>query len=119
MNTHQLKQREVIDQIEKQIQDKSLSASTVESVADFDNDSRTCLTSVHFPSLPLKQQIIQTIQQPLREQFPHLYYYPDESLHMTIKNIRVINDPPHFSNDDVTIVKNVFEDAFEEKLMNE
>lgn len=111
MTTHQNKQREVIAQIEKQIQDDALTFSTVSPIADFDQDPRICLTSVHFPKEKLKQKIIRTIQKPLQEKFPHHYYYPQESLHMTIKNIRVINNPPHFTDSEVEIVKKVFTDA--------
>lgn len=108
MKTHQDRQREVIAQIEKQIQDNALTFSTVAPVADFDQDPRICLTSVHFSKEELKQNIIQTIQKPLQEKFPHHYYYPKESLHMTIKNIRIISDTPSFTDSDIEKVKQVF-----------
>ncbi len=108
MKTHQDRQREVIAQIEKQIQDNALTFSTVAPVINFDQDDRICLTSVHFPSDVLKQKIIQSIQKPLQDKFPHHYYYPQESLHMTIKNIRVIQDPPSFTDADVSKVERVF-----------
>jgi len=45
MTNHQDRQREVIDQIEKEVQENKLTFSTVEPVSDFDNDTRVCLTS--------------------------------------------------------------------------
>jgi len=108
MNIHQAKQREVIGQIEQQIQENKLMFSTVEPVADFEQDSRICLTSVHFPKIYLLQKIYSEIIQPLQKKFSDHYYYPQESLHMTIKNVRVIHDPPNFTDVDVRKVKQVF-----------
>lgn len=108
MTNHQDKQREVIDQIEKEVQENKLTFSLVEPVEDFDNDLRVCLTSVHFPKEYLLEKIYAQIIQPLRLAFPDYYYYQKESLHMTIKNIRAINNPPHFTDDDVRKVKHVF-----------
>lgn len=97
---HQVRQMEVINNIEKQIEHNSLNFSTVDPVADFGSDRRLCLTGVHFPTLKLIDPIVRLIE-PLRKLFPQLYYYRPNSLHMTIKNIRVINDPPRFTDKDV------------------
>jgi hypothetical protein len=56
----------------------------------------------------LLEKIQQDIINPLKKVDPNYFYYPEESLHMTIKNIRVINDPPSFTDEDVTKAKNVF-----------
>jgi len=45
---------------------------------------------------------------PLKDISPEQYYFPSESIHITIKNIRVINNPPHFSPNDVAMAKKVF-----------
>ena len=66
-----------------------------------------CLTSVHFPSSELKNEIEKIIK-PLKDQFPEPYYYDFDSLHLTIKNIRVINDPPHFTTEDIKKAEKVF-----------
>lgn len=108
MLNHQQHQKEVIDTIERQIAENSLQFTTVSPVEDYTNDPRLCLTSVHFPKESLLTKISETIIKPLQNIQPTYYYYPKDYLHMTIKNIRVINDPPHFSQDDVTKAKTIF-----------
>ncbi|MFH2118533.1 MAG: hypothetical protein ABII10_02260 [Candidatus Paceibacterota bacterium] len=105
--THQQKQREVIEKIEKEIDSNSLSFSTVKPVADFVNDPRICLTSVHFPHQTFTQQIHQLID-PLKKLDEEIYFYQDKSLHMTIKNLRVIADPPSFDEQVIKLAKTVF-----------
>lgn len=109
MTTHQQKQIEVIDQIEGQIQKNSLNFSTVSPVEDFENDPRICLTSIHLPSKSLLTKIEAQIIKPLKQISPEHYYYPTSSLHMTIKNIRVINFPINFSSKDIQKAKQVFD----------
>lgn len=75
---------------------------------DFENDSRICLTSIHLPEEHFLSEIRKKIVEPLRKINPEHYYYSPESLHITIKNVRVINDPPHFTGKDVEKTKEVF-----------
>src|SRR3990167_5424128 len=105
---HQQHQIKIIDQIEEQIKSNSLRSSTVSPVTDFENDPRICLTSVHFPSPDLKSYILESIINPLKEIAPEYHYYSDSSLHMTIKNIRVINNPPHFTHENKEVAREVF-----------
>lgn len=107
MTKHQKKQIEVISQIENQIQTSSLNFSTVSPVANFKSDPRICLTSVHLPSISLSNKILELIN-PLKNISPEHYYYPAKSLHTTIKNVRVINNPPHFTQTDVRKAKEIF-----------
>lgn len=104
---HQKKQLEVISGIEKQIESNSLNFSTVAPVSDFDNDPRVCLTSVHFPHQQLINQITQ-LTEPLKIIDPDHYYYHPNSLHLTIKNIRVMSIPPNFDDTDIDKVAQVF-----------
>ncbi len=108
MQNYQQKQKEVIDTLEKQLNNNALNFSTVSPVADFKNDPRICLTSVHIPSHDLKNKIQNTLIEPLQKISPEHFYYPNDSLHMTIKNIRVINNPPHFTNQDAEKAKEIF-----------
>lgn len=108
MTTHQQRQIEVVERIQKQVGNGALNFSTVPPVADYENDSRICLTSVHFPSRDLLTKIEKKVIIPLKSVEPEYYYYSKDSLHMTIKNIRVINDPPHFTEEDVLKAKKVF-----------
>lgn len=101
MNIHRERQIEIIQTIEEQVRTDSLQATAVIPVADFENDNRICLTSVHFPTQSFSDAVLQTITQPLRKLFPSAYCYPRESLHFTIKNIRTIENPPNFTEEDV------------------
>lgn len=103
-----MQQQKIIKKIEEQVNADSLNLSTVSPVEDFDNDPRICLTSVHLPNKKLILQVQQELIEPLRKIMPDLYYYSADCLHMTIKNIRVINNPPHFTENDKKKVKKVF-----------
>ncbi len=108
VTTHQLKQQEVIDRIASQVSNKSLNFSTVSPVDDFENDPRICLTSVLLPRQGLLDQVQQDLIEPLRKIEPDFHYYPSDCLHMTIKNIRVINNPPHFNEEDIQKAEKIF-----------
>jgi 2'-5' RNA ligase len=106
---YQKDQLKVINEIERQIADDSLSFSTVSPVEDYEKDNRLCLTSVHFPKKHLIDQIQEQFIEPLRKLSPSHYCYPKDNLHMTIKNIRVIADPPNFTSNDIVKAINVFD----------
>lgn len=108
MTDYQLKQIEVINELEKQARNNSLQSSAVSPVNDFDNDDRMCLTSSHNPTQGLKDQINKKIIEPLIEVEPNFYYYSLDSLHITIKNVRIINNPPHFDKEDILKAEKVF-----------
>lgn len=95
-STYRKEQKKIIDQIEKQAKSNSLDFSTVSPVEDYENDMRICLTSVHIPHMKLVSKVQDYLINPLRNISPEHFYYSTDSLHMTIKNIRVINNPPHF-----------------------
>ena len=105
---HQEEQVKVIDKVEEQVKNSSLGFSTVAPVENYENDTRICLTSVHLPNQELVAKVQDTLIKPLREISSDIFYYPPDSLHMTIKNIRVINDPPHFMDEDKQKAKEVF-----------
>lgn len=108
MNNHQIQQQNVINKIEKQVKGGLLNFSTVSPIEDYENDPRICLTSVHLPNEELKLQIKKLLTDPLRKIAPDFYYYTTDSLHMTIKNIRVINNPAHFTAEDIKKARKVF-----------
>lgn len=105
---YQKRQIEVIDTIERQVGNNSLNFSTVAPIDDYENDSRLCLTSVHFPKNGLIRKVMEILG-PLRDINPGHYYYPEDAFHLTIKNIRVISDPPTFTAEDVLRARKVFE----------
>ncbi len=106
---HKQKQIEVINSLEQQIKSNSMGFSTVAPVNDYENDTRICLTSVHLPHQQLITQVQDFLIKPLQQISPGYFFYPSDSLHMTIKNIRVINDPPHFTEEDTRKSERVFE----------
>jgi hypothetical protein len=111
LSPHQEKQVGIIDDVERQIKDSSLGFSTVSPVEDYEKDTRICLTSVHLPTEELIREVQDSLIQPLRRISPGSFYYPPDSLHMTVKNVRVINDPPTFDENDVCRVKDIFASA--------
>jgi 2'-5' RNA ligase len=108
LTAHQLKQIEVINTIERQIKEKAIIFTTVSPVADYHNDQRMALTSVHMPRPDFIHKVITSIIEPLKKVEPDFYYYTNENLHMTVKNVRVINDPPHFTDKDIEKAAIVF-----------
>ncbi len=108
MTDYQQKQIGVINELEKQSKSNSLQSSAVSPVEDFDSDNRMCLTSSHNPTQSLKDQINKQIIEPLKGIEPNFYYYSLESLHITIKNVRIINNPPHFDQEDILKAEKVF-----------
>lgn len=108
---YQKKQIDVINTIENQVKNNLLSSSTVEPVEDFENDPRLCLTGIHLPDQKLIDTVYKTIIKPLRAISPNHYYYEKDSLHMTIKNVRIINNPPTFTEDYIQKTKKVFEEV--------
>ena len=76
--------------------------------SDHKNDRARCLTSVIIPPDGIAQSIYQTIIEPLKAIEPEHYYYSPESLHLTIKNIKVVSDPPRFTEADMQKVDQLF-----------
>ncbi|MCC6711486.1 MAG: hypothetical protein IT416_04020 [Candidatus Pacebacteria bacterium] len=106
---HQKKQLEVISQLELSLTKDKLDFTVVEPVADFVNDQRLALTSVHFPNQDFINKIQQTVIEPLRVIQPEHFYYSAEFMHMTVKNVKTINDPPLFDQRVITTTKQVFD----------
>lgn len=101
MTLYQQKQIVLMRQMENSLA-KNTAASTIVTIQkDYVNDPQLCLTCVSF----LPKNIAETIQTQQLTKLaaiePAFYYYPVQSLHVTIQNIRVINNPPHFSSADI------------------
>jgi hypothetical protein len=105
---HQANQVVVINDIEEQVRNSALQFSTVAPVEDYENDPRICLTSVHIPHEYLITKIQEELIRPLRIIAPHHFYYSPDSLHMTIKGVRVVSHPPNFTDEDIEKAKKVF-----------
>lgn len=75
--------------------------------SNYASDSQVCLTCVSFLPKNTATTIQTQILFPLRIIEPNFYYYPVESLHITIQNIRVINYPPHYGPTEIAKAKNL------------
>lgn len=110
MNSHQSKQKQIIEEMDRQVRNNALNFSSVASIDNYETDSRLCLTSVHIPSKVFTHKIQSSLIQQLQHIKPEYYYYSDNSLHITIKNVRVVNNPPHFTEETTTLATGVFND---------
>jgi len=108
VDAYQQKQKEVIAKIEEKLKDNAVDFTTISPVENWETDDRICLTGVHILNGFIRSQITEKIIKPLWEISPEHHYYSGETMHSTIKNIRIINNPPRFSNDDIEKAKEVF-----------
>lgn len=101
MTLYQQKQIVLMRQMEDSLAKNTAASTIVTMQKDYVNDPQLCLTCVSF----LPKNTAETIQTQLLTALatiePAFYYYPVQSLHVTIQNIRVINNPPHFSAADI------------------
>ena len=107
--SYQDKQKKLIQDLKQRLSSGGKAGSTVvEMRNDYEHDLAICLTSVVFPPDEIKKQITTKIIEPLREIQPNHHYYSQESLHLTIKSIRSVGDPPFFSEEDVEKVQGLY-----------
>lgn len=108
MNAYTMRQKEMINELERSFQSGNVKSTIVDMQSDYENDRQLCLAAVVFPPSHLAEEIEKKIIQPLREIEPFHYYYPAESLHLTVKNVRTISDPPLFTENDAQNVRTLF-----------
>jgi 2'-5' RNA ligase len=104
-------QKELVKQLEAFFAgntNKSMVAEVVEVQDDYVKNKRICLTSVVFPPAEITAKITTEIIDKLRAINPEQYFLPPESIHLTIKNIRTISDPPSFTAEDIVKVNKLF-----------
>lgn len=78
--------------------------------SDHRTDITRCLTSVVLIPDDMAQDISQTLIEPLKKIEPEHYYYPIESLHITVKNVKTVNHPPLFGETDIKKVDQLFQE---------
>jgi hypothetical protein len=93
------KQEDVFDGLENLKKDSNV--SMVSAAEDFEQDPRICLTMLYFLPRSLQERIKEEIIEPLRKEDPDQYYYSVGQMHATIQNVRVVADPPNFTEKDV------------------
>lgn len=106
--TYQDRQKQLIDSIRNDVSTVTAQASVVPMQADYAADPGRCLTSVMFVPPPIANRLQAEVQQTLARVEPQHYYNPPESMHITIKNVRVAEAPPAFDDADIAQVHGCF-----------
>lgn len=106
---YQDKQLQLITAIEKKFKSGELPSEIVKAVSNYQNDNRICLTGVAFVPQRLEQIILDKLTKPLKKADNRQYYYIPGSFHITINNVRTINQPPLFNKVDIRNAKKTFE----------
>jgi hypothetical protein len=104
----QIRQHALMDQLEAGWKNGKSSATFVESVQDYAHDPLRCLTTVAFLPETIIPSVFSNVIHPLKSTDPEQYYFLPDALHMTIKNIRTVSDPPLFTPADVDRVRDAF-----------
>lgn len=105
---YQDKQEKIFREMEKVFKKGGSEATIVEILSNYADDDQICLTTVAFIPKHLGEKIKDKIIKPLKKADPTQYFYPRQSLHITIQNIRTIHRPPLFTKDDIEKVKKAF-----------
>lgn len=108
--TYQYRQKQLIDSIRNDVSTVTAQASVVPMQADYAADPGRCLTSVMFVPPPIANRLQKEVQQTLAYVEPQHYYNPPESMHITIKNVRIAEAPPAFDETDIATVQACFAD---------
>ncbi len=112
-DTYREMQKRAVNQLRAGSQ-RNMQASVVPIRSDYRTDSAICLTSVVFLPGDIAQDVHRRIVQPLQAVEPDHHYYSPDSMHITIKNIRTIHNPPLFTEADVRKVDRLFRELIPE-----
>ena len=108
MSDYRSLQKRIIDQLRFGAGQPGAKATIVPMKRDHRHDPAIGLTSVVFVPEALGWAIAEAIIDPLKAIEPDHYYYGPDSLHLTIKNVRSVHNPPHFTRADVKEVDALF-----------
>jgi len=107
-NNYFQKQKQLVEEMNLSLAKGVVRSSVVEMQSEYEHDDQTCLTSLVFIPQDIAHKITKIIIEPLKQLEPEYFYYPAESMHLTIKSIRTIHKPPLFTEDDVAKVDILF-----------
>lgn len=109
---YRVRQLEAIRRLEAVSSDPlSDPVSTIVPMRDeYISDARLCLTVVCFVPECLSSSILNMVRQ-LSELDSRHYFYPHASMHFTLQNIRIINDPPNFRAPDLLRAAKTLEES--------
>ena len=109
---YQLRQLELMGQMSSIANTTGATTTIVSMQSDYTNDPQLCLAVVSYLPETIAEAIYTRIVGPLKTIEPDFYYFPKESLHITIQNIRTVAMPPHFSQSDIAAAGGVLQKAF-------
>jgi hypothetical protein len=112
--TYLEQQKLLVKELENSVNNKITKSTFVEMQTDYANDDQICLTSVVFIPKEISSVIVSKLIESLRKIESEHYYYLPESMHLTIKNVRVIHKPPLFTDEDIEKAKQVFKKTITE-----
>ena len=88
-------------QMETKLASDSRVSTIVPMQTDYATDNQLCLSLNAFVPKAISVSIQNRLIGPLQRLDPHQYYYPKESLHITFHSIRIIHNPPTYSEKDI------------------
>ncbi len=100
-------QKELTSQLEASFNTGSFQPTVVDMQEDYKNDPQICLSTVAFLPKEITDAITEKIIKPLQAIEPDHYYYAPETMHITVKNIRTIHNPPLFTDADIETAKHI------------
>ncbi|MBU0670922.1 hypothetical protein KKF29_02065 [Patescibacteria group bacterium] len=107
-NPYSIQQKQIVAQLEKLSAKNEPKATLVDMQKDYKNDDQICLTSLSFVEKKTADKITEKIIKPLEKSGPDHFYFPADSMHITIKNIRTIHKPPLFTPEDIIKADKLF-----------
>lgn len=110
-SNYSLRQKELVKQLEDSFAKGVPQSTVVDMQKDYTNDDQICLTSAVFISNGISHRILKDFVNRLKAIESNHYYYPPESMHLTIKGVRTINKPPLFTESDINKVNQLFNDV--------
>jgi hypothetical protein len=106
---YRARQRALVARIRRDNRVLLREATTAPRREDYAHDPARGLTTVVFPPADLAATVETEIIAPLRAIAPEHYYYPQASLHTTIRNVRLSAWPPTFQPVDIDKVHSRFQ----------
>lgn len=101
MTPFQKKQLALMRQMETMLAADSHVSTIVPMQADYATDNQLCLSLNAFVPEAIATSIHNKLIEPLQRLDRHHYYYQNESLHVTFHSIRIIHNPPTYSQKDI------------------
>ncbi len=111
MTEYQIKQAQMLQSIEDSFRNGEAPSTLVKMSNTFQTDQDHCLSNVVFvPELADHQNLRQLLTE-LKKVDLGQYFYPVESLHTTIKNVRTVHIPALFTEGDIEKISPVLREV--------